>query len=268
MTARQKATHDVLASYEDVLEDSDIILVDTRTAAEYKKGHIPKAINLPLAAIQSAATDKDLADVFGSVGIADDTRCIFYDDIFGAVAARVCMALESLGGDGRLLDVMYSMWLSKYGPENTPATDITQATARVFDIKKDNPNRNILADMDAVQSSSGVILDCRERLNFLSGHIPGAVNMPYTMFRDDSEILKSSDDLQRIFGNRGLDADKPIDIITYCGSAGTLSGLVYYALRYAGFTKIKMYANSFREWNDNKKDVEIQQDANYWDLEG
>ncbi|MYB29687.1 MAG: sulfurtransferase [Cenarchaeum sp. SB0663_bin_5] len=251
-----------------------ILIIDVRAEREYVAGHIPDAISLPLTKIlQVAGDDYKLSKTFGSFGIGHDTQCVFYDDAFGAVASRVAMALESVGGRASLLDVTYTIWRRDHTPNMGEPRRLDPITFLMADRSSLDTMLTDIKDVKAVtesnDSSNDILLDARERLNFLSGHIPGAINMPYTMFKDaeNDKILRTPDDLSRIFKNRGLDPNRPIRIITYCGSSGTLSGLVYYALRQAGFASISMYANSFREWNSQEgRAVEVQEDANYWDL--
>ena len=64
--------------------------------------------------------------------------------------------------------------------------------------------------------------------------------------------------------NRGISGDS--ELITYCGSVGTLSGLAYYALKSAGLPNAKLYVRSFKEWKNLQKPTEKQEDASYWDL--
>lgn len=274
MTSQQSCSlPGVVVSYGQAAADNTVLIVDARSAREYAAGHMPGAVSLPLADVLGTADGNGLCKVFGDAGITNDARCVFYDDAYGAVASRVAMALESVGGGAGLLDVTYSVW--KEG--HTPSTKPRVLEAAEF-AAHEAPAEGILADIGGVKrvtegrdgAAGGILLDARERLNYLSGHIPGAVNMPYHMFRDleNGKVLREPADLRRIFENRGLLADRPARIITYCGSAGTLSGLVYYALRHAGFTDVRMYANSFREWtaDGGGRAVETQEDATYWDL--
>lgn len=271
----QNQTHHpqgITVSYDQEMS-KHMIIVDVRAEREYVAGHIPDAISLPLTKIlQVAGDDHKLSKTFGSFGIGPDTQCVFYDDAFGAVASRVAMALESVGGHASLLDVTYTTWRREHTPTIGEIRRLDPVTFSMVGRSVDTMLTDI-KDVKTVAESNGtsndILLDARERLNFLSGHIPGAINMPYTMFKDaeNDKILRTPDDLNRIFKNRGLDPNRPIRIITYCGSSGTLSGLVYYALRQAGFASISMYANSFREWNAQEdRAVEVQEDANYWDL--
>jgi len=70
--------------------------------------------------------------------------------------------------------------------------------------------------------------------------------------------------MKRLLDNRGITENS--EIITYCGSVGTLSGLAYYALKSVGLNNAKLYVRSFKEWKNLQKPTEKQADANYWDL--
>ena len=109
-----------------------------------------------------------------------------------------------------------------------------------------------------------MLVDSRERLNYLTEHIPGAKNIPYTMVGSKDSILRKAEELKRLIENRGISNDA--EIITYCGSVGNLSGLTYYALKMAGFKNVKLYPKSFKEWKALGKPREEFKDATYWDL--
>ena len=70
--------------------------------------------------------------------------------------------------------------------------------------------------------------------------------------------------MKNFLKNRGIAEDS--EVITYCGSVGTLSGLAYYALKSAGLSNVKLYVRSFKEWKNLAKPIDKQEDAAYWDL--
>ena len=70
--------------------------------------------------------------------------------------------------------------------------------------------------------------------------------------------------MKRILENRGISSNA--EIITYCGSVGTLSGLAYYALKSVNLPNVKLYVHSFKEWKSLNKPIDKQEHANYWDL--
>lgn len=57
----------------------------------------------------------------------------------------------------------------------------------------------------------------------MSEHIPGATNLPYTMLGTTESILREPQEIKRFMENRGISTDD--EVITYCGSVGTLSDL-------------------------------------------
>jgi thiosulfate/3-mercaptopyruvate sulfurtransferase len=95
MTLKRKAP--ILITPSQLLRKKNVLIIDARREEDYKKGHIPNAISLPLAKILSAKDANELAEIFRKVGVGDDTHVVVYDDIFGALAARVAWTLEYLG---------------------------------------------------------------------------------------------------------------------------------------------------------------------------
>ena len=243
------------------IHDNSIRVLDVRRFDEYSKNHIAGAINLPLRTLLSDDSPGTVATLTGSLGIDPETFVVIYDDTFGALASRVAWTLEYLGHqDVRLLDTTYANWL-QMGLETDTKTPDARKTEYTVDI-----NPDILATINQLESRnhSAILLDNRERLNYLEQHIPGAMNIPYRTLASEDNILRKPSEMRRIFANRGIDSDS--EVITYCGSVGTLSGLAYYALRSVGINNVKLYVRSFREWKSMEKPIEKQPDANYWDL--
>ena len=73
-------------------------------------------------------------------------------------------------------------------------------------------------------------------LNYLEQHIPSAINIPYRTLASPEKIIRPKDEMKRLLENRGISTKE--EIITYCGSVGTLSGLAYY-VKIHRFTKCK-----------------------------
>jgi thiosulfate/3-mercaptopyruvate sulfurtransferase len=238
-------------------------VVDVRKADDYVHEHIPTAVSLPLARVLENDTPEKIVGILEELGVSDRMPVVVYDDMFGALAARVAWTFQYIGhSNTALLEMTFLQW-KELGLE-------TEKQARTFPRAKHslNINRNIYADapyVEAAKSEPGKLLvDSRERLNFLTEHIPGAKNIPYTMVGSNGSILRKADELKRFIENRGITGDA--EIITYCGSVGTLSGLTYYALKLAGFQNVKLYPKSFKEWKALGKPKEEFKDATYWDL--
>lgn len=245
------------------MSDSSVRIVDVRRAEEYATGHLPSAVNLPLSELLADDSADSVAKMAKHVGIGQDTRVIAYDDTFGALASRLVWSLEHIGHkDVSLLDATYSQWVKK-GLEVTK--DPSKFEPAEHSVKE---NADILATADYLESAksrdSVTLIDNRERLNYLENHIPGAQNIPYMMLGGPDNVLRSPQEITRILENRHIKADN--EIITYCGSVGTLSGLAYCALRSVGAPNVRLYVRSFKEWKSLQKPLEVQADANYWDL--
>jgi thiosulfate/3-mercaptopyruvate sulfurtransferase len=213
----------------------------------------------------SRDSPEGIVNILESLGVSDKLPVVVYDDTFGALAARVAWTFQYVGHTNTaLFEVTFSRW-KELGFEIENKINTYPKTTHHLNI-----NPDIHADAsyveDAKEQSNKVLVDSRERLNFLTEHIPGAKNIPYTMLGSNGTILRKPDELKRFMENRGLSAES--EFITYCGSVGTLSGLAYYALKLAGIRNVKLYAKSFREWKSLGKPKEEFKDANYWDLSG
>lgn len=257
-----KTTTDI-DSLRSAIHDKSIRVVDVRREDDYKQNHISTAVNLPLASLLADDSPENVLKLVNSMGIDDETSVVVYDDTFGALASRVAWTMEYLGhSDVSLLETTYSKWRS-LGLENDDKTPDIQKTEHSLNLRS-----GILAThnyLDSAKEKDEVILiDNRERLNFLEQHIPGAISLPYRTLATQDKILRPQNDMKRLLENRGITNNS--EIITYCGSVGTLSGLAYYALKSAGLSDVKLYVRSFREWKDLKKPTAKQDDASYWDL--
>jgi thiosulfate/3-mercaptopyruvate sulfurtransferase len=276
---KEKKTKSILSrnhstsNFQDIVTSADILrtlirknsvrVVDVRKEEEYKKEHIKTAISIPLAKVLDNDTPEKIVLLLEQSGISDKTPVVVYDDTFGALAARVAWTFQYVGhANTSLLETTFTNWKS-YGFE-------TEKKINVFPKAKHSlrVNNDIFANYDEVEKAKSeqnkILVDSRERLNFLSEHIPGATNLPYTMLGTTESILREPQEIKRFMENRGISTDN--EVITYCGSVGTLSGLAYYALRMGGVKKIRLYSRSFKEWKKLGKPIEEFKDANFWDL--
>jgi thiosulfate/3-mercaptopyruvate sulfurtransferase len=259
-------------------------VVDVRRAEDYQKEHIPTSVSLPLARILENDQPEKIVGFLEELGISDNTPVVVYDDTFGALAARVAWSFQYVGHENTaLLEMTFKQW-KELGLETEKQQRTFTRAKHSLSIKKDiyvdasyveattlanNNNTNATTTAATTTSpnskrNSVVLVDSRERLNYLTEHIPGARNIPYTMVGSGDSILRKAEELKRLIENRGITNDS--EIITYCGSVGTLSGLTYYALKLAGYENVKLYPRSFKEWKALGKPKEEFKDATYWDL--
>jgi thiosulfate/3-mercaptopyruvate sulfurtransferase len=238
-------------------------VVDVRKADDYSAGHIPTAVSLPLARLLEDDKPERVVQLLEEFGITEKMPVVIYDDTFGALAARVAWTFQYVGhSNTALLEMTFKQWKGLGLETETKQNSYPRSKHPL------NLNKEMYADaqyVEAAQSQQGKLLvDSRERLNFLTEHIPTARNIPYTMLGSDGSILRKADELKRMIENRGITPSS--EIITYCGSVGTLSGLAYYALKIAGYNNVKLYPKSFKEWKSLGKPKDEFKEANYWDL--
>lgn len=246
-----------------LIREKTVRIVDVRKEEEYQQEHIPTAVSIPLAQLLKKDTPEEVVNIMQNAGISDKMPVVVYDDTFGALAARVAWTFQYVGHTNTaLLEMTFSQWKNLGLPIEEKTNNFPRFEHSL------NVNDQIHADssyVDAIKEQPNkILIDSRERLNFLTEHIPGAKNIPYTMLGSNGSILRNAEEIKRFIENRGISTDS--EIITYCGSVGTLSGLAYYALKLAGVKNVKLYSKSFREWKSLGKPKEEFKDANYWDL--
>ncbi|MBO6522658.1 MAG: sulfurtransferase [Balneolaceae bacterium] len=90
------------------------------------------------------------------------------------------------------------------------------------------------------------------------GHIPGAKTIPYTSIVNEgpngSYILKSKDQIQKIFDEQGLDKNTPIIVYCHIGQQATL---VYFATKILGYNA-RLFDGSMHAWgHDSNNPLEV-----------
>ena len=79
-----------------ILNDDNVLVIDSRSYKEYSQGHIPGAVNLDLFAfhwIDTSETgiisfNEQMRKILSYAGIDENKKVIFYDNISGMLAAR------------------------------------------------------------------------------------------------------------------------------------------------------------------------------------
>jgi len=90
------------AELEKIIDDPSLILIDARSFQEYSQGHITNAVNLDLFSFHWIDTSQDgissfnqqFTKIFSRVGVSEEKKVIFYDDVSGMLAARGVWLLE------------------------------------------------------------------------------------------------------------------------------------------------------------------------------
>jgi thiosulfate/3-mercaptopyruvate sulfurtransferase len=259
----------------------DLAAPDSGYAA-YRRAHVPGArylhLDVDLAAPVSAHSGRHplpspdtLGRRFAALGIERSTQVVAYDDASGAFAARAWWLLRWLGFTRvAVLDGGFKAWVAHGGPVESadgartalpeaaadPATsarlgatevpvpvgraDAVMSTSEVLAALQD-PGR-LLVDARAAERFAGTV----EPLDPVAGHVPGAVNHPFSENLSAEGRFLPPDELRRRWLER-LGDTSPERTILMCGSGVTACHNLL-AMELAGLPGAKLYAGSWSEW--------------------
>ncbi len=104
-----------------------------------------------------------------------------------------------------------------------------------------------------------VVLDVRKVEDYKAGHIPGAVNVPYTSWvvkqGDLQNQLPPQDELFDVIGKAGIKADSYAVVVGKTDNIAERTSItrVAWTLKYAGLTKVSILDGGQNKWAKEKK---------------
>lgn len=229
--------------------------------AEFAAAHIPGAVHFDIDAIADHATvlphmmpaPAAFSAAAGKLGIGDGDMIVVYDGAGLFSAPRVWWMFRAMGHDRiAVLDGGLPKWRREGRPVESGGAD---PTPRSFTARPDPAiARDFDAVMDIVRSKSAQLVDARSASRFTgaeaepraglrSGHMPGAVNVPWRSILAADGTLKAEAELHAAFA--GLDPDRPI--VTTCGS-GVSAAILMLGLDRIGRRDVALYDGSWSEW--------------------
>jgi thiosulfate/3-mercaptopyruvate sulfurtransferase len=250
------------------LHDSKLVVLALGDRAEYDRAHIPGAVFLrfqDLSSRSSALTlelppTQEIAETFAALGVGNDSRIVVYVGAGGRIiqASRALLTLDSigLGGQSSLLDGGLAVWQSEGRPVTGEAPAIHRGAITPCpqsDVVVDNAyvashlrQRGVkIVDARAAEFYTGQSASSGKR----SGHIPGAVNLPFTTFVDAQGKLLPAATLRQMFQQAGV--ARGDRVVSYC-HIGLQATMVYFAARYLGYDA-RLYDGSWEDWSAHKE---------------
>ena len=231
-------------------------------AEEYDRAHIPGAVFFDIDRIVDADSDlpHTLAppDVFarevGRLGIAHDDTIVVYDSVGLFSAPRVWWNFRVMGAAKVvILDGGLSGWIDDRLPIESGGAPIYP---KLF-VPSFDPSRVVGFDeMQAlVTDGQATVADARPagrfdgsvpepRAGMRSGHMPGAVNVPFDALQENGRLLDVGR-LRDILKSAGISSDRPV--VTSCGS-GVTAATISLALETIGHPDHRLYDGSWSEW--------------------
>lgn len=233
--------------------------VDTR--ARYIERHIPRAVFFDIDELSDHSTtlphmlpaSESFARSMEQLGVGHEMTIVVYEqgDVFSAPRAR--WMLRAMGArDVHVLDGGLKAWIAAGLP--TESGEV-QRPAATFRAHFDEREVRRFDDVQGIIAEHGQILDARSAGRFTgaapeprpgisSGHMPGAISLPYTELLQDGRF-KSAEELAETFRSRGVQLDKPVT--TTCGS-GVTAAVLLFALELAGAPQVSLYDGSWAEY--------------------
>jgi len=244
--------------------------------AQFAQNHIPGAVRADLDRHLSAKGAPDAASGgrhplpsrerfaawLGSVGLTPDMQAVVYDRQGAHYCGRLWWMLKWVGHENvAVLDGGWPAWEAgagdiesenESGPPQPPAQNImpnyplaqTQHALITTQTVASNLGRpaQTLIDARATPRFKGEV----EPLDPVAGHIPGALNRPFTQNFDAQGFFKPASELRAEFDAllAGRDA---ATIVHHCGSGVTAVPNII-AMEVAGLGPTALYAGSWSEW--------------------
>lgn len=269
-----------LISTEELAEQIDhCIVVDCRHdlanpqagRQAYAQGHIPGAHFLHLDDDLSATMtgsngrhplpDADaLASTLSAIGLQPGRQLVAYDGASGMVAARLWWMARWLGHDAvAVLDGGLPAWLEAGFPQST---EVSPPAATVPPASWARPEQLKRLDASAMLANIGkpeyLVIDARaaerfrgetEPMDAKAGHIPGAVNRPFTSNLRDKGRFKPAPVLREEF-TALIGEHPPGAVVHSCGSGVTACHNLL-AMAHAGLDGASLYPGSWSEWSSD-----------------
>ena len=236
----------------------------------FEKGHIPGAVNFSWHQDLNDRVRRDIVSKEGfekllsSAAVAPDTTVVIYGDTNNWFAAWAAWVFDVYNVNNvKLLDGGRKKWEAENRPLDTRVATLPATAYKVTAV-----NTQLRAGLsDAVAAANGKLdaklVDIRSpdeysgkvvapqgftELAVRSGHIPGAVNVPWARAVNADGTFKSVPELKALYASVGVDGSKPV--ITYC-RIGERSSHTWFALKKLLAYDVRNYDGSWTEYGNS-----------------
>ncbi|MGA0546381.1 3-mercaptopyruvate sulfurtransferase [Brevundimonas sp. VNH65] len=237
--------------------------LDGRDAgADFDRERLPGAVRFDLDAVSDQNNSlphmlpsaADFAASVGRLGIAATDDIVVYDTAGLFSAARIWWMFRVMGaGSVRVLDGGLPKWkaegrlLETGAPRRLPAMEFEadvapEGVAGLEDVRVALAAEAQVLDARGAARFRGEVAEPRPGLR--SGHMPGAINLPYSRLIAADGTLLRGQALVQAFTEAGVDLTRPV--LTTCGS-GVTAAILSLGLAELGIES-RLYDGSWAEW--------------------
>lgn len=231
------------------------------TRARYLAQHIPGAVFFDIDELSDHSTPlphmlptpESFSQSMSALGVSDQMHIVIYEQQGVFSAPRAWWMLRTFGVHHlSILDGGLQAWKEAGQPVESGTVNRPPA---VFHATLDRGTVRDFSQIQEMIARHEQILDARSagrfsgsqpepRPGISSGHMPGAINTPFTELAEGG-YLKSADQLRQYFAAKGVYLKEPIT--TTCGS-GVTAAVVSLALEVAGAKSVSLYDGSWAEY--------------------
>ena len=264
----------------ELYKSKNLVLIDANTGinakANYEEKHLDGALfvdlNTQLADIKEDASIggrhplpkiEDFAETVANLGISSTSRVVIYDNKNGFnAAARLWWMLKSLGLEKvQVLNGGFQEAEKMHFPTSSKTEIVIIAEAyktknwklqiaTIDEVEKVSQDKNhVVIDVRDVERYNGET----EPIDLVAGHIPGAINIPFTENLDKNGLFLDPNELKEKY-RKVFEKVKTENTIVHCGSGVTACHTLL-AIAYAELEIPKLYVGSWSEWSRNNKTI-------------
>src|SRR5829696_785868 len=246
-----------------------IVEVSVETSL-YDTEHLPGAVSfswttqLQDQVRRDIIIQSDFEQLLGRAGITPETHVVLYGDNNNWFAAYGFWIFKYYGHENvSLMDGGLKKWKLENRPLTAQVPSYPTTEYRVTKI-----NAEYRADRDYIKARLDrpgfAMVDVRSPAEYMgeiiappgmsetaqrAGHIPGAVNVPWSQAVAEDGAYKSREELAMLYGNKGI-ASNGGEIVTYC-RIGERSSHSWVVLKYIlGCENVRNYDGSWTEWGN------------------